>query len=151
MTRFGWTPIREVLKEPNIRDIAQAYYAELWNDARVPCNPDWERRIRMEDEGSYKVWTATVDGTLAGFIEFQLTPTLNSRDKIVALDCGHFLAPAFRGKDRLWWQMWRSAERAIAELGGKSILAHDNIRRPLMAPFLSLGYKPVATLYWKAL
>ena len=151
MTRFGWTPIREVLKEPNIRDLVQAYFAELWGEARVPCVPDWEKRCQLEDQFLYRVWTAHVDDTMAGFIEWHITPTINAKDTLFALDAGHFIAPTFRGNSRLGYRMWSSCIRALEELGVKVVLVHDNIRHPLMPFFLSLGFKPIGTLYHKVL
>jgi len=151
MTRFGWEPLKTLLAEPNFRDIAQAYYDELWGDTGVVCVPDWDKRQAMEDAFCYRIWTAHVDGTLAGFIEFQLGPTVNARDTLFAVDLGHFISPTFRGKGVLGYRMWRAAERALEEMGVRAMLCHDNMKHPLMPFFLSLGMKPIGTLFHKVI
>ncbi len=149
--RFGWEPLKTVLAEPNFPDLFRAYHDELWGEPRVPCVPDWERRQAMEDAFQYRIWIARVDETLAGFIEFQIAPTLNARTTLYAIDCGHFITPAFRGNARLGYRMWSTAFKALDELGVKVVLCHDNIAHPLMQFFLALGMKPVGTLFHKVL
>ena len=151
MTRFEWMPLKALLTEPNFRDIANAYYDELWGDTGIICAPDWEKRQAMEDAFCYRIWTARVDGTVAGFIEFQIGPTVNAKDTLFAIDMGHFVSPPFRGKGVIGYRMLRTAERALEEMGVKAILMHDNLRHPLMPHFLSLGFRPIGTLFHKVL
>lgn len=151
LVKFGWEPLKSFLAEPNARDIVAAYHGELWGEARVPCAPDWDRRQAMEDAFQYRLWTARVDETLAGFIEFQVAPTLNASTTLFAIDVGHFILPAFRGNARLGHRMWASAMRALEELGVGVVMAHDNMTHPLMPFFLSLGMRPTGITFMKVL
>lgn len=141
----------QILREPNIADIIQSYHAELWGEERVPCAPDWERRRQAEAAGTYRVWTAYAGKTLAGFIEWQVMPTLNAKETLFAIDCGHYLSTAFRGAGGIGYRMWRSALEALKREGAKVVMTHDNIRHPLMPFMLALGMKPVGTLYHKVI
>lgn len=148
---FGWESIKELLAEPNFRDVVRAYHRELWGETGVSCDPDWERRIAMEEQGMYRAWTARVDRTWAGFIEWQIAPTINAKGTLFAIDAGHYVTPTFRGNNRLGYRMWSTAFAALKREGVKVVMAHDNIRHPLMPFMLGLGMKPVGTLYHKVL
>ncbi len=150
--RYGWEPLKAVLAEPNVTDLILAYNEELnpLPDV-VRVDPDWPELLRRNEAGVFRVWAAHVEGTLAGFITFHIMPHLSFRSTLMALDAGHFLHPAFRGKGRIGFGMWRSVEPALRDLGVKVVLAHDNGARPLLPFFLALEYEPVSTVFWKAL
>lgn len=148
---FGWESIKELLADPNFRDLVRSYHRELWGEFDVPCDPDWARRVAMEEAGVYRAWTARVDRTWAGFIELQIGPTLNAKGSVFAIDAGHYITPTFRGIPRLGYRMWRSAFDALKREGVNVILAHDNMKHPLMPFMLSLGMRPIGTLFMKVL
>lgn len=149
---YGWEKLAIVLAEPNARDMIRAYVEEL-SPLRsvIPVKPDWDRLARMEAEGAYRLWTARVDGTLAGFISFFIGPHHNYADTLSALDGGHYLSPAYRDTPgRVGLHMWKSAELGLRALGVRYVMAHDG-QRSLLPFLLHLGYHPRATLYWKLL
>jgi hypothetical protein len=145
--RFGWEKLATLLAEPNIRDLIEAYWLELSPIKHLPLDIDWPRLLRGEADGVYRVWTARVDGTLAGFIAFWVQTHMYHRTVLFAVDGGHFLAPAFRDKGMLGWRMWRAAKAALAGEGVKVWMTHDNARRPLMPFFLALGLEPLSTMW----
>lgn len=152
MTRYGWEKLKDILAEPNLRDLLTAYYEELWPlKSKVAIDPDWPEMLRREEAGIFKVWTARVDGTLAGFVSFSIFPHLMTRQALWAFDCGHFLHPAYRDKGRVGYQMWRSVEGPLRDLGVQVICAHDNVKRSLLPFFMALKYEPRATTFMKSL
>ena len=66
----------------------------------------------------------------------------------MAVDGGHFLAPAFRdGHDRIGWRMWKGAKEALIEEGVQVGMLHDNALRPLSPFFLALGARPFSSMW----
>lgn len=150
--RFGWEPLEELLKEPNLADLVRQYadeYSPIRHIAEVDI--DWPELVRRDREGAFAVWAARVGPTLAGFVSFYLWPHLFYRTTLFAVDAGHFLAPTFRDNSRIGFRMWRTAERALEERGVRVIVAHDNAERPLMPFFLALGFEPRSTMFWKVI
>ena len=149
---FRFEPLEKLLREPNLRDLVTAYYEEL-SPLKGVCtlNPNWEAMLQGDRDGVFCFWAARYNGTFIGFISFHLLFHLNYRDTLFAMDAGHFLAPAFRGKGRIGYRMWKTAEVALRERGAKVIMAHDNIIHSLMPFFLALDYEPRSTMFWKAM
>ena len=146
--RFGWEKLETLLKEPNVQDIVTQYWAELWSHKDIKCEPDWSRFLKLEQDGIYRVWTAHVGSTLAGFASFYVQPFILSRSTLFAIDGGHFLAPCFRDNRQIGWRMWRTAKAALQAEGVKMWVAHDNAQHPLMPFFLALGMEPRTTWFW---
>ena len=147
--RFGWEPLERLLAEPNVKDLITAYWEELWPYKDVPVIVDWERLKRFEAAGVYKVWTARVGPTLAGFASFYVQPHVFAMTTIIAMDGGHFVNPAFRDTEaRIGWRMWKTAKVALKELGAVMINVHDNASRPLMPFFLALDMEPRSVMFW---
>jgi hypothetical protein len=144
---FGWERLELLLKEPNIRDLLTAYWQELSPLTGHRLDIDWARLLKHEADGVYRIWTARVNGTLAGFAAFYVQTHVYHRSVLAAVDGGHFLAPPFRDKGRIGWRMWSSAKAALIEEGVSFIMAHDNAKRPLMPFFLALGFEPLSTMW----
>jgi len=144
---FGWERLSILLKEPNIRDLLVSYWSELSPLKGHRLDIDWARLLRHEAEGIYRIWTVRVNGTLAGFAAFYVQTHMYHKGVLAAVDGGHYLAPAFRGKGMVGWRMWRSAKAALIEEGVQFIMAHDNAKRPLMPFFLALGFEPLSTMW----
>lgn len=146
----SWMLLEDFLREPNARDILESHYEELSPlKGDLPLEVDWEAKRRREHEGSYRIWTARVDGTLAGFIEWHIERPENYRGTLCAMDGVHYLSPAFRGNGRIGYRMWRGAEAALRDLGVRIIMPHDSADRSLLPFFIAQGYVPVSTLYAK--
>ena len=150
--RFGWEKLADILTGANVQDLILAYWEELSpvKDA-APLDVDWDWLKRMEGEGQLLIWTARVNGTLAGFIAFQVHPHFTSRRTLFAFDCGHYLAPPFRDNSRIGFRMWRTALAGLRAKGVRVVMAHDNAGRPLMPFFLALGFEPRSTIFFKVL
>lgn len=145
-----WSPLAEVLAEPNAADLIRAYSDEL-SPLDGPADPDWDLLAAMEARGEYRIWACYVDATLAGYIAFLIRPHYDYKGIPAAMDMGHYLAPAYRNTPgRVGLKMWKSAEIALREAGVKYIMAHDG-QRSLLPFLLHLGYNPMATLYFKVL
>ncbi len=151
--KYGWETLAVVLAEPNAAEMIRAYHEELSPlKGIIPVRPDWERKRRLEDEGVYRLWTARVDGTLAGYLSFQVFPHPDYMGVPFAFDAGHYLAPAFRDMQaRLGFRMWRTAEHALRKQGVQFVMSHDAAARPLMPHFIGLGYAPLGGLYLRQL
>ncbi len=149
---FQFEPLKKLLAEPNVRDLITAFYEEL-SPVKGVCrlNPNWEAMLQGERDEVFCFWTARYNATLVGFISFHLLFHLNYRDTLFAMDAGHFLAPAFRGKGRIGYRMWKSVEPALRARGAKIIMAHDNVAHSLMPFFLALDYEPRSTMFWKVI
>jgi hypothetical protein len=143
----GWERLEFLLKEPGVRDLITEYFEELSPFTDLPLDIDWARLLRHEADGIYRIWTARVNGTLAGFAAFYVQTHMYHRSVLAAIDGGHYLSPEFRGKGMVGWRMWRSAKAALIEEGVRFIMAHDNAKRPLMPFFLALGFEPLSTMW----
>lgn len=144
----AWSPLAEVLAEPNLPDLIRSYWEELSPHPALVCDPDWPLMLTMEAEGRFKVWTCRVDGTLAGFIAFHFMTHIAYRSTVLAIDAGHYLGSAWRNRGRIGYNMWRSVKPALKAEGAVLAMLHDNAARPLMPFFLSLGAEPFSTIYW---
>jgi hypothetical protein len=143
----GWESLETILAEPNIRELLTSYWRELSPIKHIPLDIDWPRILAWEREFLFRVWTCRVDGTLAGFITFLVQPHFLHKSVLSAVDHGHYLSPAFRGNGMVGMRMWRSAERALKELGVKMCFLHDNALRPLSPFFLALGARPFSSMW----
>lgn len=141
----------DLLAEANVRDLLVEYWTELSpvKDA-APLNPDFARMLALEEAGIRRFWACRVDGTLAGFICWDITEHLNYKGTPFAIDAGHYLSPAFRDKGRIGYRMWRSSIAALKALGVRVALAHDNAGS-LVPFFLALGFEPRSVVYWRDL
>jgi acetyltransferase (GNAT) family protein len=147
-TAFGWEPIETILAEPNIRELLVAYWTELSPIKHIPLDIDWPRVIAWERQQIFRVWTARVDGTLAGFITFLIQPHFLHRHTLFALDHGHYLAPAFRSTEhRVGARMWWTAKAALKEAGVRVAFIHDNALHPLSPFFLGIGARPFSAMW----
>ena len=63
----GWERLEFLLKEPGIRDLITEYFEELSPFTDIPLDIDWGRLLDQERAGIYRIWTARVNNTLAGF------------------------------------------------------------------------------------
>lgn len=147
--RFGWEHLETLLAEPNVKDLITGYWQELWPYPDIPVVVDWPLLLRREAEGTYRVWSARVDGTLAGFASFYIEPHVYASTTLFAIDGGHYLSPGFRDTEhRIGWRMWKTAKAALKAEGAKVIMAHDNASRPLMPFFLALEMEPRTVWFW---
>ena len=143
----GWERLEILLKEPGVRDLITEYWEELSPVQHLPLDIDWARLLKHEADGIYRIWTARVGGTLAGFAAFYVQTHMYHRTVLAAIDAGHYLAPEFRDKGMVGWRMWRSAKAALKDEGVVFIMCHDNAKRPLMPFFLALGFEPLSTMW----
>ena len=143
----GWERLEFLLKEPGIRDLITEYFEELSPFTDIPLDIDWGRLLDQERAGIYRIWTARVNDTLAGFAAFYIQTHMYYRTVLSAVDAGHYLDPAFRDKGMVGWRMWRSAKAALIEEGVSFVMTHDNAKRPLMPFFLALGFEPLSTMW----
>ena len=146
--RFSWEKLDVLLAEPNVRELITEYYEELWFYPDIPVDIDWQRLLRDEAQGIFRVWAARVNRTLAGFVTFYVQTHVCAKTVLFAVDGGHYLAPAFRDRGMLGWRMWRSAARALKVEGVVIGMFHDNAKRPLLPFFLMLGAEPRSTMFW---
>ncbi len=143
----GWERLEFLLKEPGIRDLITEYFEELSPFTDIPLDIDWGRLLDQERAGIYRIWTARVNNTLAGFAAFYVQTHMYFRTRVIAVDAGHYLSSEFRNNGRIGYKMWKSAMVALKEEGAMAIMAHDNACRPLMPFFLSLGLEPLSTMW----
>jgi len=144
----GWEQLETILAEPNIRELLTQYWRELSPIKHIPLDIDWPRILEWERQFIFRVWACRVDGTLAGFITFQIAPPILHKSTLFAIDYGHYLAPAFRDTaSMVGARMWWSGRRALKELGVEIGMLHDNALRPLSPFFLSIGARPFSSMW----
>jgi len=145
----SWENLETILAEPNIRELLVGYWEELSPVKHLPLDPDWARLLDWERQFLYRVWVARVDGTMAGFITWLIQPHFLHRNTLFGVDQGHYLAPAFRDTSSMvGMRMWRSAKRALKELGVEVVFTHDNALRPLSPFFLAIGARPFSAMWY---
>ena len=124
-----------------------AYWQELSVIKHLPLDIDWAHFLEQERAGIYRIWTARVNGTFAGFVSFYVKTHPYYRSVLMAVDGGHFLAPAFRATESMVGaRMWRTAKAALIEEGVQVGMLHDNALRPLSPFFLALGARPFSAM-----
>ncbi len=148
--KFSWEKLEVLLSEPNCRELITEYWEELWPYKKeIPLDVDWDLLSRYEADGVFRVWSARVGGTLAGFVSFYIQPYILAKTTILALDGGHYLSPEFRNRlDRLGYRMYKTAGIALKAEGAKLAMLHDNAARPLLPLFLAIGASPRSIIYW---
>ena len=146
---FQWEGLEAILAEPNVRELLIDYWNELSPLKHIPLDVDWPRLLEWERRFLFRVWTARVDGTLAGFITWLIQPHHLHRNTLMAMDHGHYVAPAFRdiAGSMTGLRMWRSCERALKELGVEVAFCHDNALRPLSPFLLAIGARPFSSMW----
>ena len=83
---FGWERLEFLLKEPNLRDLLTAYWQELSVIKHLPLDIDWAHFLEQERAGIYRIWTARVNGTFAGFVSFYVKTHPYYRSVLMAVD-----------------------------------------------------------------
>ncbi len=145
---FGWERLELILREPNIRDLLTSYLQELSPIKGLKLDIDWAHFLQQEQLGVYRVWTARVNGTLAGFVSFYVKTHPYFRTVLFAVDGGHYLAPAFRDTSSMVGiRMWRSVKAALIEEGVQLAFLHDNALRPLSPFLLAIGARPFSAMW----
>ncbi len=158
--KFGWEPIASIRREPNLQDLILEHYEELARFKHL-LRPalNFDLMHACEERGEFKLWSARVDGLLAGGIMWWLHRHPNFWNSgLRATDGGHYLAPQFRGrgaglgtKGSIGFQMWKAVIPELKALGVNFIDAHDNASHPLGPFFRRLGMTPYSTHYGKEL
>ena len=144
---FGWESLEVILAEPNVRELLGQYWEELSPIKHIPLDVDWPRLIEWERQFLFRVWTARVDGTLAGFITWLIQTHHLHKTTLFAVDQGHYVAPAFRDKGMVGMRMWRGAKVALKQAGCEFAMIHDNALRPLSPFFLAIGARPFSSMW----
>jgi hypothetical protein len=143
--------LASVLSEPNARDLIASYSDEL-SPISDPPSPDWDAMAAMEARGEYRIWACYVEGTLAGYIAFEIHPHLDYKDTLFAFTPQHFVSPAYRDTaEMLGWRMWRSAMPALRKLGVRFLMSHDSSKRSLLPFMLAMDARPIGCVYLKEL
>lgn len=149
---FAWETVDALLAEPYLPAMLEEYWHELSPiKEAAPLDPDYANMRAAEAAGLFRIWAARKDGMVIGFVMFHIHPHFNYKRTLFAFDSGHYLDPSHRDSDWTGIKMWRSALDALADLGVKVVIAHDNALRPLEPFFLRLGFKLRSRLYWKVL
>jgi hypothetical protein len=147
---YQWEPVADLFNDTETRDLVREQWEELALNRHIPLAVDVGRLAALERQGLYRIWTMRRDGLLVGFIEFTLTSPLHHAKTLYAFDGGHFIHPEFRNPF-LWCRMWRKALDALAGIGVKMVIAHDNPLRPMTPAFHRLGFWPAGRMYAKEL
>ncbi len=146
---FGWSPLSEIFREPNWRDLILDQWIEL---SPLPDEPniDFDAMYAAEAAGVFRVWVVRNDGLMIGFIQWMFHRPFAYKGQLWAMDRGYYVDCLFRDTATAI-AMWRTAEAALREMGVSVILGHDNEKRPLGPFFKRLGYDRISSMYLKRL
>jgi hypothetical protein len=149
VTSFGWSPLSEIFREPNWRDLILDQWLEL-SHFDVEPDIDFEAMYALEEAGHYRTWVARNDGLMIGFIQWMFMRPFAYRGQLWAMDRGHYIDCLFRDTATAI-DMWRSAEVALREMGVDRVMGHDNVKRPLDTLFKRLGYEKMGSMFQRRL
>lgn len=139
----------EFLEE--LKPLFPAHYAELCVTKDFPLDPDYEAYERMSKAGLLRCIVCRVDGALAGYIIFTITPHLHYRTCKTAFEDIYYISPEYR-KGRIGIKLFQYAEKVLKEqCGVNRIIMHTKVHLDNSRLFEYLGYKHTDKVYTKLL
>jgi GNAT superfamily N-acetyltransferase len=142
----------------DIEDELRLLHAEHFNETETlylsePFNPDYTRYKASEAANQFAVFTARVDSTLVGYLQYYVFRDMHSQGMYVAREDAFFVIKAHRGTG-IASRLLSYAEDALKQLdcayvgmSNKAPAGGPDIGRFLEAR----DYRPVATFFMKKL
>lgn len=100
---------------PELPEIFAEHHNEIEEDHKYPLDPDWQRYIAMEANGSLLVVTARCEGYLLGYYFAIIAPSLHHKQLRVAYSDMFYIRSEFR----LGWtgyKLIRETEKLLKKL-----------------------------------
>lgn len=139
----------EVVDE--LSDIVHRHYKETFHDPiRVPCNPNYDQYLGLDELGNLQTITLRDSSKLVGYHISLLIYHTHSKNTKVAIVDNYYIAPEYRnqGAGKL---LFSEAENRLKSLGVKEIYTSTKLKKGLDCGSLleSLEYIPIERNYVK--
>lgn len=135
-----------------IKPLLERHWLEIARNRDViEFAPDYGRYEMMDLAGACMIATVRVEGALAGYAIYFMTPHLHYRNNMWAISDIIWLAPEYR-RGRLGVQLIEFAERTLRELGVSVMHTTGKVANPVLAAVLEhLGHIHIEFAYAKLL
>ena len=134
------------LLDMGFRNHIDAHYREL-NDGAFELAPDFGRYLKMDELGLLKCYAATVDGALAGYAIFIVSPHLHYSTSVWAHEDLYYLAPEYR--KGLTGYKWMKFFLQDIEKCADKVIVGTKLKLETGAILKRLGYTHFENLYSK--
>ena len=83
---YAWEKLRDVLREPNARELMLEHWEESGVDKdECPLDPDFDRMLKLEDEGILKLIVSRDCGALTGYMVWFVQYPLDYKSTLHAI------------------------------------------------------------------
>ena len=128
--------------------LLDAHFMDTEKDRYAGVDGDWLAYQNLQDRGMFYFYTLRVDGVLAGYVGYLLSPSLHHKAVLGALCDLIYVAPIFRGK-MFASKMMRIAEKDMKELGAQEIMQSVKVAHDFGPILERLGYEMIEHVYSK--
>jgi GNAT superfamily N-acetyltransferase len=132
-----------------IHPLLQEDWDEIGDD-HLPLDPDFEGYEELEARNLLRIFTARVDGTLAGYFVVIYVPSLQSKGQHLAINDTIFISKAYRGK-MLGARLFKFAEQCVKEDGFERLYVVVTEKNDIGDNLCRMGYNKIETRYEKVL
>lgn len=148
---YQWDSLRRLLDE-GIAEVVRAHWEEIALDkATVPLDTDWDRYLRNEALGTWRVFSARRGGVPIGYICWWIDHHIRYQATIYATADVFFILPAHRNGlvgYRLFSEAFKALPRPCKVLVNEKLHFQDGRVGKLLS---RLGMKPIEVVYSKFL
>lgn len=82
----------------DIIPLNKAHYEEVFPGARFPLKIDYNKYVKLNELGLFKIFGLRDDGKLVGYNGFWVTDRIHCNDEKMAVNDIFFIEPSYRGK-----------------------------------------------------
>lgn len=111
-------------------------------------SPDLETYLKLEELGTYKLFTSRVEGKVVGYCAYFITPSLHYKGLKQAMQDMTFIVPECRG---LGPRFLKWCEKELMEIGIEVVYYHFNMSNSQIKNLERLGYTLTDITYCKKL
>ena len=139
--------IEDILEET--KDLLIGHWTEVANHKdKRPLNPDFEKYVLLNRQGSLKLFTVRYNNQLVGYATFFIAVNLHYKDWKYANCDVYYLDPSMR-KQGVGTEMFKRIEEWLKGMGVVSVLLHEKTNHSHPDLFKSLDYTHVENVYEK--
>ena len=141
---------RETLSDvrAELEPILRRHYEEIaWKRDRIPLDVDWEKYDLCEKNGSLEVYTARIDGKLAGYSAYFISRHPHYKQTIYAQNDVLYIDKPYRGRQGMEFIRW-----CETQLKARGVQVHGlHVKKwfDWSAMAVRMGFEPMDTILMK--
>lgn len=138
--------IRTLLQD-GLHELARRHWSAA-NNSSMEYDPDWQRYMDMEDQGTMRWLAVRHEGKFVGYASMLVTPHLHSRRVTRGVIQDFFIAPEYRS-GFAGIRLFLEVHKIMRAVNARTVIAAD--RGGLAKLFKFLGYFKSETIWIKEL